>query len=242
VKVAAESGWKGFTYSTDTGKVFVSFPRSAGDVAREEFPFCARVIIPIKSPNHNGGPQGAESQTLWDMEDALTDALEKQSIECLMVGRLTHDGRREIVFQLKDWRLFRPPVGRWMGQYKDYAIDVSEHDGWAFFDESIWPSKIDWQLIMDQDVIDQLIKSGSDPKKEHLIEFVFVGERTGLNEIQKTLENRGYSTVSLEGETLVISRRIILEIGEIFAESRQHLSDASSLGVKYDGWGCHVVS
>ena len=242
MKVVAESGWKAFRYNTDTENVFVSFPRSAGEVSREDFPLCARVIIPIKFPNHNGGPQGAEAQVLWNMEDALTDALEKQSIECLMVGRLTHGGRREIVFQLKDWQSFRPPVGRWMGQNKQYEIDVSEHDGWDFFDESIWPSEIDWQLIMDQEVIDELIKSGSDPKKQHVIEFVFLGQRTSLGEIQATLEKRGYSTVSFEGETLVISRKLVLEISEIFAESRQHLSEASRLGVKYDGWGCHVVS
>ena len=59
--VVIQENWETYSYSSEGGPVFVSFYAGAGDIARDEFPFCARVILPIKQPNANGGPTGEEA-------------------------------------------------------------------------------------------------------------------------------------------------------------------------------------
>src|SRR5947209_8155906 len=120
--------WEVYTANFEDGPMFISFDVAA---AREDLskalPHCARVIIPIHAPNQNGGPTEPESTKLYDMEDEVCGMLSEHGTKCRLVGRLTHRGTRELVFQLADWDSFRPPVGYWITQYEDYEIDVAEH-------------------------------------------------------------------------------------------------------------------
>src|SRR5688572_19888505 len=122
--------WDQYLTFAEGKPLFISFDVGATeeDLSRQ-LPYCARIIVPVKAPNQNGGPTGAESERLYAMEDQLCEVLQKAKVACRLVGRLTHDGNREIVFQVASWDSFRPPVGRWM-QQQDYKIEVSEHDGW----------------------------------------------------------------------------------------------------------------
>src|SRR5262245_47305029 len=165
--VVIQGNWESYSYNSPDGPAFVSFYAGAGDIARDAFPFCARVIIPIQRPNANGGPTGDEAETLWRLEDDLTEGLARHRSKSLPVARLTHGGNRELVFQIAVWDTFRPPVVLCMKQKTEYDIDVSEHDGWDFFNECVWPSDDDWMLISDRRVVDGLIKAGSNPNKEH---------------------------------------------------------------------------
>jgi len=133
MKVVPEKNWEAYDYSTDAGPIFVGFHTDSNKIDQQAFPHCARVIITIKQPNHNGGPNREEAEVLWAMEDRLVELLEAESAPCLMLGRLTHGGKRELVFQVADWELFRPPVGLWMMRNENYETDVSEHEGWQFF-------------------------------------------------------------------------------------------------------------
>ena len=54
-----------------------------------------------------------------------------------------------------------------MQRHEDYEVDVSEHDGWAFFDDCIRPTPEIWLYLADQSVVQNLMKSGSDPEKPH---------------------------------------------------------------------------
>ncbi len=152
MNVVPDHNWESFHYETDDGLVFVAFHADADKLDRGKYPFCARIIITIKRPNPNGGPDRDEAAVLWAMEDRLCELLEKQSVSCQLLGRLTHAGVRELVFQVSDWGPFRPPVGLWMQQHADYATDVSEHDGWDFYFQSVWPSPQSWMLIQDRRV------------------------------------------------------------------------------------------
>src|SRR5262249_11688704 len=149
-----KNNWDFYSYRSNGGPVVVGFHAAANKIDQASLPYCARVIIPIKAPQSNGGPTRDEANVLWALEDQLTALLSRHSVSCLMLGRLTHAGVRELVFQLRDWETFRPPVGKWMMQHKGLNIDVSEHDGWKFFFEFVWPSPESWILISDRRVVD----------------------------------------------------------------------------------------
>ena len=119
--------WDCYVVDGDEGPIFISFDvEAARKDLRKTLGHCARIIIPVKQPNRNSGPTGAESEKLWAMEESLCDTLAQHGVSCRLVGRLTHKGIREIVFQLDDWDSFRPPVGLWMSQETDYEVDVEK--------------------------------------------------------------------------------------------------------------------
>lgn len=139
--VVAEDHWENYVGKHNANPVFVSYDKTAGQKELfQRLVYCARIMIPVHAPNRNGGPSEPESGRLWNMEDKLCESLVKQHVDCRLVGRLTYQGIRELVFQLSDWEYFRPVVGNWMLLNQDYEIEVSEHEGWEFVRGSVWPS------------------------------------------------------------------------------------------------------
>jgi hypothetical protein len=178
------------------------------------------------------------------MEDRLVELLDASNVPCLLLGRLTHGGTRELAFQVADFASFRPPVGCWIREHSDYDTDVSEHDGWKFFFDSVWPDETSWDLIFDRRVVDNLVKSGSNPSKTHSLEFVFRGNQSGLKQMQTALAAKGYTLVGLSGEEsrLMMARCMALDVGEIFKETLSHRENCRHFGIEYDGWGALIVS
>ena len=244
MKVSPATNWETYSYHNDAGLVVVAFHADSNQIPQAEYPHCARVIISITAPNQNGGPARPEAEVLWAMEDALVAALEERSVKCLLLGRLTHSGRRELVFQVADWEDFRPPVGRWMGQQQDHEIDVSEHDGWKFFFDCVWPTDEQWHLILDRRVVENLKKSGSDPAKIHQLEFVFLGEVAPLRLLREQLVKSGYAPIDFneDEKRLIATKGMALDVSMIANEGIRHEREARELGIAYDGWGCSVVN
>jgi regulator of RNase E activity RraB len=237
--------WDTYVSQSEDKPLFISFDVEA---ARKDLTgtltHCARVIIPIHRPNKNGGPVAPESDRLYELEDELCARLVEHGVVCRLVGRLTCDGVRELVFQLDDWDSFRPPVGLWLMGHEEYAIDVSEHDGWDFFDDCIRPTPDVWLFLADQHVVQALLKAGSDASKAHALEFVFNGNEHGLRQAARALQARGYAPLSppdFQGGQIVMVKKMLLDEEAIFAESRGHRELAEEHGIAYDGWGAEVV-
>jgi regulator of RNase E activity RraB len=238
--------WETYHSQSESGPpLFVSFDVQA---AREDLTrtlrHCARVIVPIRNPNKNGGPVQPESDRLYAMEDELCAALADDGVRCRLVGRLTCDGVREIVFQLDDWHDFRAVVGRWMRDNDGYRTEVSEHDGWKFFNDVIRPNDETWLYISDRGVVRQLVEAGSNPEKIHAIDYVFHGQVPELKRMLNALEERGYTApngIDEEAEELVAVKKMMLDVDDIFAESLANQQLAEEHEAAYDGWGAMVV-
>jgi regulator of RNase E activity RraB len=237
--------WDTYISQSDEGPIFISFDvQAANEDLTGTLTNCARVIVPIRRPNENGGPVQPESDRLYAMEDDLCAALADNGVRCRLVGRLTCAGIREIVFQLDDWDSFRPVVGRWMAGNDRYEIDVSEHEGWKFFDDVIRPTSETWLYIADRGVVRHLLEAGSNPKKIHEIEYVFRGQAAELKKMLKELEQRGYKAlhgIDAKGEEMVAVKKMMLDVDAIFEESLANQQLAEEHEAVYDGWGAMVV-
>lgn len=240
--VVPEEHWEVNGYETDEGPVVVSFYTKAKEIDRANYPHCARVIIPAGKFGDAGKLEQKEWDELYALEDELANALQQAGVSCVLLARMTHRRTRELVFQLNDWECFRPPAGRWMLQHKDRDIDVSEHEGWSFFDQSIWPSQEEWMLISDRHVVENLIKNGSDPAKEHELEFVFVGGDVALKQAKQRLLSRGYVAPAGKADAgqLIMVRKLPLDLNQILQESLANQRLAEEVKVEYDGWGAEV--
>ncbi len=239
-------GWNAYPAERDGVSMFISFDEA---VTRKEPPndlqLCARIWIRIHSPNNTGGPDSPERELLWEMEDELLALLKKHKVRCRLVGRLTYGGLREIVFQLHDWDSFRVPVGLWMMPHEEYEIEVSEHEGWEFFDQYIRPRIEDQLFMADRSVVDSLLETGSDPQKKHSLEYVFMGEPDGLKRAARKLQKRGYEAVDqldVASGLIVLAKQMVLDLSLIAAESIKNYRLADDLGIEFDGWGAAVVN
>ena len=237
--------WDGYVREFDDGPVFIGFDvEAAQDDLTDTLTSCARVMIPIHHPNQNGGPVSPESEHLYALEDELCQGLADHGVCCRLVGRVTHAGVRQLVFQLEDWECFRPPVGLWIMAHEDYEIDVAEAEGWDFFDDVIRPSEETWLYLADSSVVRGLIDAGSDPEKAHALEFVFCGSQRGLRRLAGALASRGYTALpsnDFASGTIVMVKPMTLDADAIFQASLAHRDLAAELGVEYDGWGAEVV-
>jgi hypothetical protein len=244
VRVVYDS-WDTYVAETDDGPVFVSFDAEAAERdLSHSLNHCARVIVAIIKPNPNGGPVSPESEKLYELEDELCAMLSEEGVSCRLVGRLTHGGLRELVFQLDDWDEFRPPVGAWMGEHSEYEIDVSEDEGWDFFNDCVRPSPAAESQMADRRVIRGLIEAGTKPGKPHDLEFFFAGKPDGLRALARKLVEYGYAAkdpaAAADGRMCLILR-MPLDEAKIGEESRANNELAMSLGVMYTGWGAAVV-
>lgn len=237
--------WNAYPTMRDEQWMFVSFDEEIVSNRPTELNHCARIMIPIAQPNTRGGPVSPESELLWQMEDTLVAQLEKNQVVCRLIARLTYGGLREIVFQVKDWQTFRPIVGTWMQQHSSYDIDVSEHDGWDFFEDYISPKHEDRIYMLDRSVVNHLIDSGSNPEKEHALDYVFVGKPDALQQVIQTLTSKGYYLTRDYDQNenhVELTKNMPLDLELIVAESIANHALAESLEIECDGWGAGVVS
>lgn len=237
--------WDSYAVERDGTLMFISFDDI---VTRDDPPagleLCARVIIPIQEPNDVGGPVSPEAERLWDLEDKLCNTLSEHAVNCRLVARVTYEGLRELVFQLHDWDSFRPPVGLWMREVEGYEIEVSEHEGWDFFNECVRPTPEDRMWMADRSVIDALLDAGSNPDKPHTLDFAFRGQATGLRNVAQSLVKRGYKALNepdYASGTIELSKSMMLDLQAINEESKYISALAEESGVEFDGWGAAVV-
>jgi regulator of RNase E activity RraB len=245
VKVVGDS-WAVYSYTYEEGmKAVISFDV---DRAREEehrgYGYSIRVIVRIPLVGRvleNGLPAGDELPRLERFEDGLLKVLEKQGVNCQLVGRMTYGGMREFVFQVEDVKGFGESASKLESLAGDYEIELREEEGWRFFDEKVSPRPVFWQQISDRAVIRELIKAGSNPEVPHLLEHVIVGDEDMLLKIRDDLGNNGFKEVSLGGGCLVMGRESKLNIDDVFSVTGRLFDYCKDRGVTYDGWGAAVV-
>jgi regulator of RNase E activity RraB len=237
--------WDSYVRQADDYPFFISFDvEAAREDLIETLTVCARLAIPIHQPGPSGGPEQPEHERLWDMEDQLCSALSERGITCRLVGRLTHRGYRVLVFQLDDWESFRSAVEEWIQANGDYQIQVSDSDGWEFFNEVVRPMPEDWLFMADCKVVQNLLEHGSDPDKEHALEFVLLGEPAALDRMAELLQAEGYQRndpFETPSGRMVMVKRMKLDLNEVTAASLALSRLAAEHNVQYDGWGAAIV-
>jgi regulator of RNase E activity RraB len=245
VRIIGDS-WAVYSCTYGEGqRAVISFDVELGKEERHKgYNKSIRVIVYVPLAGRvlqNGLPVREELPRLEQFEDDLLGTLQKRSVDCRFVGRMTYGGMREFVFQVEDVKAFRDSVSRVERTTDDYRIELKEGEGWQFFDEKIRPTPVFWQQIADQMVIQELIKAGSNPRAPHWIEHSIIGERQKLLKLRDELIENGFTEIGMGDDHLTVGKTSSLDIDEIFGVTAKLSSYCESIGVKYDGWGAAVV-
>lgn len=236
--------WEMYIGRSESGPVFVTFDVSVA-TARElpDLPHCVRVIFRIQKPGPNGAPLQDEADRLTAIENDLCMALGDAGVLCRLVAKLTHDGVQECVFMVADLVSFQQVFEAWWKRLPELQIRVSTHPGWQFYESAVRPSQAQWQWIRERRVVDALLRRGSDPRKEHVLQFFFLGQPGPLQELETELRSRGYGPglSDVAQGKLVMVLKAPLDVDFITGQSMALLDLCKPLGITYDGWGAGVV-
>lgn len=179
---------------------------------------CKRVIFHIDHDNvsENGILNGDENKKMMQYEDELIKCLEDNNVDCKFVGRMTYCAMRDFIFQVENTKNFDKAIQKWSKEIKDYEIELKESKGWNFFNNRIKPNDRYLQQIADGDVIDNLIKHGNNPEKNHFLEHVFIGERKNLEDVRNKLIAEDFEEIQFTDQTLVLGKNQKLNLDEVF--------------------------
>jgi regulator of RNase E activity RraB len=245
VQVVGDS-WAVYSYAYGEGmQAVISFDVGrAREAEHQGYGDSIRVIVHIPLVGRvmeNGLPVREELIKLERFEDGVLQTLEKRDRDCLLVGRMTYGGMRELIFQVADVPGFKKSAAEFKNLAGDYEIEFREEPGWRFFDQKVCPKPVFWQQINDRAVIGRLIESGSDPEIPHLLEHVILGDEDKLQKIRDELVKNGFVEVSLRSGCLVLGRDSKLNVDDVFSVTGRLFGYCEAMGVVYDGWGAAVV-
>jgi regulator of RNase E activity RraB len=239
------NSWAVYTYVFGEGqRAIISFDVPLAEEQQHQgYEQCKRVIAFLSASrvSQNGLPGDKQiSDQLHKFEDELVKLLEKQAVDCKFVGRMTYAGMREFVFQVENTEAFDKAINKGLQKSKELHVEIKASEGWQFFDEKIKPKPVYWMQIEDMQVIENLLKAGSNPNTLHMIEHVITGDKAKLLKVRDEMVNNGFKEISLDDSTLVIGKESRLNIDEIFNTTSRFFSYCPANGVTYDGWGAEV--
>lgn len=94
----------------------------------------------------------------------------------------------------------------------------------------------------DQEVINNLIKYGSNPEKEHSIEFAFFGDWLNMNKVKDILLAQGYIQDSSQTDKMLVMTKFHkLHLDEIKAETKKMEDLAKQYNIEFDGWSAAII-
>lgn len=202
--------------------------------------FALDIVIPHSMTEDGSFPSPKGHQLLIDLEDELLHTLEKARVACLQVIRLTYDGKRTFVFEVKEVVHFLETLKLWTTKTRHFAINIEKYAPWHLYKK--WePTPYNWQQIGNQQVIEQLIQHGSNPTRAHTIECSFCGSKSQLALLKTKLMNEE-GTFLMEGDDLLeITFESSLDHLKIDSLTFFLMDEAANHECKFEGWRSAIV-
>lgn len=218
----------------------IDYLRESSEAA---LPAVARITLPFDDPewvNEDLLPRREASETLNGIEDGLIDALNASGAQASLIAVVTVPGLRDFIFAIPGQDLFRPAAESAI-EGAPVRLELAFHDA-GFYGDFIAPDEIEWNQILNQKVIQNLLQHGADAAKDHPIEHFFVVETDeAAAGLRKELETQGFGFGSLEDGNLMMVCPRPLDLRLINEDTEAAVILAHEFGQRYDGWGSPIV-
>ncbi len=149
----------------------------------------------------NGLPTVSQAQDLFEIEEALSEAL-KSGVGGLFVGRKTYHMQREFYFYCPsdrgDGQNVKDIVTQVFGDYPDYAIsvDCGADPDWAHYLERLYPSEEERQTMNNMSLLSELSKQGDDLKARRMVQHWGYFREDNLRALFKgEIEEQGFEII-----------------------------------------------
>lgn len=205
--------------------------------------------VKLLNPDENGFTTKEEFPTINEMEDDISDALEKMGM--ISAGALKTNGTFYLYFYSRNIEGFEEVICSVMKNYQNYnhTTNSKVDNEWSNYFDFLYPGEYEYQSILNQRVLTNLEKHGDNSESEREIDhwLNFETESNRDNFISKA-KKIGYKVLSKdtmdEGEYLYQ-----LNISKVSDATRNTINDhvwkliilsKEDNGI-YNGWGCPIA-
>ena len=206
-------------------------------------PIVAFVKARLKEPNERGLLNQSEEAEIFYLEDRL----EASSIKFRIgkyVGRIISEGSVTFIYYLQytyNWGEF---LAYALSDHKHYEITsgYQEDREWNFYQNLLYPTPRQWQIIQNHKVCDRLKEQGDDLTVKRIVEHTLYFQDPSKKEaLLVALEQEGFEVMErIENEDGLEGIRFFrIDAPDYYAidEITLHLIDLSErYGALYDGW------
>ena len=214
-------------------------------------PWLLWVWIYMRSPRPDGLSASSEFDVLAKIEDELSKELGR-ACEAIQSGRITTKGHSEFYFYCKDSDDFKSTVKTVMKNFKAYKFDLGSQSDprWDQYLNVLYPSEEDMQRILNQDVLETLMKHGDTLKSvrdvHHWIYFRRPEDRdifaAQARELGYQIEDQHERSGEEHSCGLIITRDQSVTPGEIDEAVLELFRLAKEMDADYDGWEAQLIS
>ena len=210
-----------------------------------------QIAVRLNEPNEYGLTNPGEAEVLFIMEDQLSNHM-AESLGGLYVARNTTDGQRIFYFYCNSSFDYESIVAEVMSGFPDhnYGCKAALDPDWAFYSQFLYPSRLEYQSILNRRVLDKMGQEG-DPltrarEIEHFMYFNTDGDRQGflgmIGEDNFKIVSQRYSSERDEmAFSLVISRVERVDTSSIDEVVFYLIQLVEMFNGEYDGWGTGLM-
>jgi len=204
----------------------------------------------MNNPQENGLSSQAEFDRLCEVEDAIKDQLQSESLQHLYVGRNTNDGKRDFFFYTGQKDDLRQNLSKVTHKFEEYNFEMGGREDieWDTYNNFLYPNPRQIQNIMNRRVCYQLEQEGDDLSKPREIDHrVYFKKKSNLQKYAQFIKNLNHKITHIGRERPFVGRHLIdFKRIDVPADVDAVVDDLFLKSVEldgvYDGWGCTVVT
>jgi len=216
-----------------------------------EYQDMAYIRVFMNQPREDGLASNDETDPLNTLEDQLENALTADDA-AVYVGRSTTDGYRDFFFYTSDAKRWSSAVVEVMGESPSYKFEQGsrEDDKWVLFFDFLYPSEMNWQVIQNRRVCENLESKGDSFNEEREVDhWAYFPNQESLEAFEKKVVDLGYKVCGYTGdeedqnEFGIHISKVDLPTFDTIDDITLPLFDlAKEMGGEYDGWTTTVVT
>ena len=209
-----------------------------------------KLNIVLTDPTSEGLSSKAESEKLFQLEDALTDGLGKK-LGAVYAGRTTISGEREFYYYFANSDSASEVVDGIMAQFPDYEFltGLTSDPEWSEYKDFLYPGPEELRPIVNRRVIKNLSGQGDTLTASRKVDhWIYFEDKDSRDDFEKEVTKKGFKTGSRDYKAEYEQPYSIMIYREDVPDEKT-MNRVTSLLVEladdndgvYDGWGTIVV-
>lgn len=241
--------WYTFPAQMGDHRAFLAFDHGYSEIAETDSrTYLLKFRVSIKAPNEAGLPTNDEFPALKELDEKLDDAV--TGAGGVYVGRVTVKGYRHFFFYVSFEEETAAKLGNKITSETGYPVDIAyeEDPGKEGYWRDLYPTKDDWQVIRDMDVLDALTRNGdvADAERE-IFHWAYFDSKNSAETFKAWLADAGYKVNSDhagdDGKWVVQFSHVGRTTLEALTKHTISLNrQIEALNGDYDGWETSVES
>ncbi len=250
--VTLSDNWDFYFYTIDEKLASVFLDLGIADGAPlKEYQNLAYDRVFMNQPRADGLSSNDETDFLNTLEDQLESTLSADDAS-VYVGRSTCDGYRDFYFYASDTNDWSSTVTEVMSEFPSYKFEQGSRpdDDWELFFDFLFPSEMNWQVIQNRRVCENLENKGDSFNEEREIDhWAYFPDQESLKAFETKVLDLGFKLCGYTGVEEE-QREFGIHVSKVDLLSYETIDDitlplfdlAKELGGEYDGWTTSVVT